>query len=378
MKRSGKKNKGVVKGTPSAVLLSVLIHVGLFLLAGMLVVFTVVQKEEQVFEPPKAVERPKMKLKKPKVKVKKSSKPKSTKRILTKSKNASMPEIDLPGIGGLGTGVGGGVDTFDMMPNLNEISVLGNSESIGNDLEGTYYDLKFTRSGKWSPLTEDEWRYTFHKFIRDGWDPKVFNRFYRSPKKLYATNFVYPLSHSAYAPVAFGMSDEMASGGVWIIHYKGKIVHKDGITFRFWVSVDDSLAIRVDNEIVIAASFISMRSGVVRAHDIMFGGLWESSSLDTGKYLIGNSLMTVGDWVTLEPGVAKDIEIVATDNVGAVSCYAVMVEVKGVEYPRARHNGPLLPVFKTEELTHDQLDLVYRGFSSNQLDFVNGPVFRDY
>ena len=59
-------------------LLSILIHVALFLLAGMLVVFTVVKKEEPVFEPPKSVERPKMKLKKPKVKVKKSSKPKST------------------------------------------------------------------------------------------------------------------------------------------------------------------------------------------------------------------------------------------------------------------------------------------------------------
>ena len=53
------------KGMPSAVILSILIHVGLFLLAGMLVVFTVVKKEEQKFEPPKAIDRPRMKLKKP-------------------------------------------------------------------------------------------------------------------------------------------------------------------------------------------------------------------------------------------------------------------------------------------------------------------------
>ena len=41
--------------------LGILIHVGLFLLAGMLVVFTVVKKEEKKFESPKAVEWPKMK-----------------------------------------------------------------------------------------------------------------------------------------------------------------------------------------------------------------------------------------------------------------------------------------------------------------------------
>jgi hypothetical protein len=75
------------------VLLSIVIHAALFLLAGMMVVFTVVKKEEKVFEPPKAVERPEMKLKKPKVKVKKNTKPKTNTRIVTKVKRASMPDI---------------------------------------------------------------------------------------------------------------------------------------------------------------------------------------------------------------------------------------------------------------------------------------------
>ena len=81
---------------PSAVLLSILIHVALFLLAGMLVVFTVVKKEEKTFVPPKAVERPKMKLRKPKVRIKKSSRPKPTTRIVSKVNRANMPDIQLP------------------------------------------------------------------------------------------------------------------------------------------------------------------------------------------------------------------------------------------------------------------------------------------
>ena len=64
IKRIRKVSQKRVKGMPSAVILSILIHTALFLLAGMLVVFTVVKKEEQKFEPPKAVERPKMKLRK--------------------------------------------------------------------------------------------------------------------------------------------------------------------------------------------------------------------------------------------------------------------------------------------------------------------------
>ncbi|MEN8254875.1 MAG: hypothetical protein ABFR33_05335, partial [Verrucomicrobiota bacterium] len=63
MKRLFQKKQKLVKGMPSAVLLSIAIHAALFFLAGALVVFTVVKKKEIEFEPPKAVERPKMKLK---------------------------------------------------------------------------------------------------------------------------------------------------------------------------------------------------------------------------------------------------------------------------------------------------------------------------
>jgi len=57
------------------------------------VVFNVLKKEEKKFVPPKPVDRPKMKLKKPKVKIKKNSKPKSTTRIVTKVKRASMWQV---------------------------------------------------------------------------------------------------------------------------------------------------------------------------------------------------------------------------------------------------------------------------------------------
>ena len=148
MKRRENHSGKVVRGMPSAVLLSILIHAGLFLLAGMLVVFTVVKKEEKKFEPPKAVERPKMKLKKPKVKIKKTSKPKPTTRIVTKMNRASMPDIQLPEMSGMGEGFGGGVGGFDMMPDLDTVTIFGSSQSIGNDFEGVIYDFKRDRNGR--------------------------------------------------------------------------------------------------------------------------------------------------------------------------------------------------------------------------------------
>ena len=380
MKRPVGKGKKITKGMPSAVLLSIVIHVALFLLAGMLVVFTVVKKEEKKFEPPKAVERPKMKLKKPKVKVKKTSRPKQTKHILTKVNPAKMPEIQLPeisgmgGDGGLGGGIGGG---FDTMPDLEDVSVFGAGQSIGNDLVGTYYDSKLDRRGR--KLSVDisgfEWRSLIRKFLKNDWRPSIFSRYYRSPKKLYATNFIVPLMPSSNASDAFD-ADESVSA-LWMAHYKGELVYPEAITFRFWGGADEFMAVRVDGEMVLGIDFSYEWESMGHSDGVMTRDEWESDSADSRKYDYGNFKNVVGDWITLEPGVAVPMEVLIGDN-GYEFCFVLAVEVKGVEYERSRQGAPILPAFKTAEFSRDQLDVIYNLYPADEICLTNGPVFRDY
>ena len=162
-KKPGSKSTKITKGAPSGFVLSLMVHAAAFMLAGMLVVFNVVKKEEKKFVPPKPVDRPKMKLKKPKVKIKKSSKPKATNRIVTKVKRASMPDIQLPEMSGITAGLGGGMGGFDIMPDLSDVSVLGSAQSIGNDfvwpdvvyrgLEGNKFRLVKRDENIYPPLT---------------------------------------------------------------------------------------------------------------------------------------------------------------------------------------------------------------------------------
>ncbi|QBG45900.1 hypothetical protein EGM51_00175 [Verrucomicrobia bacterium S94] len=220
MKRvAGKKSSGVVKGAPSGFIISIAIHAAAFLLAGMLVVFNVVQKEEKKFVPPKPVDRPKMKLKKPKVKVKKTSKPKSTTRIVTKVKRASMPDIQLPEMSGIGAGLTEGIGGFDIMPDLEEVSQFGASSSVGNDLEGTYYDFNRLRSGADCVTDPVQLAGMLAKFLTRDWSPSVFNRYYRAPQKLYTSSIAMPPMQSTQAPEAFGEPD--GKGWCWLVHYKG-------------------------------------------------------------------------------------------------------------------------------------------------------------
>jgi len=381
VKRRAAKKQKVTKGMSSAVLLSILIHAGLFLLAGMLVGFTVVKKEEQKFEPPKAVERPKMKLKKPKVKVKvkKTSRPKQAKHILAKVNPAKMPEIQLPEMSGMGgEGFGGGVgDGFDMMPDLDKVTVFGGGQSIGNDFEGTFYDSKRDRAGRDLPVdyTGDQWRGVINKFLRSGWDTSVFSRYYRSSRKLYATSLLVPLMPSSAAPLAFG--DKDAVGALWMVYYKGQLVHKDGITFRFWGGADEFLAVRVNGELVLALGWANWGQTTSAIEQRVIGSLWDSESADSRKYWIGNNRSVVGDWITLEPGVPLDMEILMGDN-GSAAAFYLLVEEKGVEYEKGRQGNPILPAFKTAKISRDLMDSIYKESPEAEFCLTNGPVFNDY
>lgn len=362
MKRLFKKSQKLVKGMPSAVLLSFVIHAALLLLAASLVVFSVAKKEDKKFVPPKPVERPKMQLRKPKVKVKKTSKPKPSTRIVTKVQRANMPNLQLPEMSGMQEGLAGGIGGFELMPDLDQISVFGSGQTIGNDFVGTFYDLKRDRRGRTIIMEPDKFTQELKEFVNSGWKTSELARYYRSPKKLYATMFMVPPILSSVAPSAFDEADTL--GYCWMAHYKGQLVHKDGITFRFRGQGDDILFVRVNGKIV-----LSTRPDM---------NTWQSDSADSEKYHLGHWRAIVGDWITLEPGVPQDMEVMFSEVPGGWFYAMLVVEEKGVEYPRNWEGGPILPVFKTAEPSLDLVEAIHGDLVIDEACVTNGPVFRDF
>lgn len=374
MKNRSKRSDGVMKGAPSGFMVSLLVHAAAFTLAGLLVVFNVVQKEEKKFVPPKPVDRPKMKLKKPKVKIKKTAKPKSTTRIVTKVKQANMPDIQLPEMSGMG-GEGFEIGGFDIMPDLGELSLLGSDQTIGNDLEGTFYDFKRNRSGGYISMDGENWQRGVHNFLRRGWRTSNLSKYYRAPKKIYTTCLVIPPVLSSIAPSAFG--DKDASGVYWMVHYKGQIAHNKKITFRFHGIGDGFIAVRVNGEMVLLTEWTHVDTGLSNMEGAITGNLWESDSADSRKYVMGNSRAVVGSWITLEPGEAQDIDIAIGDQ-GGQAAAMLAVEVEGVEYEKSSQGGPILPAFKTEKISRDLMDIIYKDLVEEEVSLTAGPVFNDF
>jgi hypothetical protein len=372
MKPMGKKSKSIAKGAPSGMVISLLVHAAAFLLAGLLVVFNVVNKEEKKFVPPKPVERPKMKLKKLKVTVTKSAKPKSTMKIMSKMPKASMPQLELPPMTGMSAGLGGGVGGFEIMPELDEISLFGTKMSTGSDFVGTLYDFKRTRRGSPTGIDIDNFLVEVGKFTRSGWKTSKLAKYYKAPQKLYASNFMIPAVASDIAPVAFGERD--MTGYAWIVHYKGKLVHPTGGKFRFWAQGDDFLLIRVNGEIVVDGSIYDSGQTSFRTYISDFVNV----TADDNKYYIGYRLAAVGTWITLEPGVPLDMEVLIGEVPGGGFSAQLCIEEYGVEYPETSQGGPLLPMFKTAAPTRAALDAIYEHLALGEVSLDTGPIFCDY
>lgn len=372
MKRLIKKTRGLIKGAPTAVLVSAVLHLILFAVFGGIVVFSVVQKREKKFTPPPPVERPKMELKKPKVKIKKKPRPKAMQRIVSKQVQ-EMPDLQLPAVSGIGEGLGSGIGGFELIPDPADMTLFGGkkSSSIGNDFEGTFYALGLDRRGRRNGVSEGSYAEVLRKFYDSGWNPRALSAYYRWPQKLYTTFIFIPTMEFEHVPRSFGIPDEVYTAQ-WMVHYKGKIRSKEGGRFRFWGVGNHVLAIRIDGQEVGFLGIQGLHRVSNNASD------WRSSSSMSQKYYSGHLRMVVGDWFELEADQLVEMEVVIGDHNGWYTQAALRIEKHGELYARNRDGAPILPVFKTAEIPQGLKDEIKYLTLEGDQDLDSDLMFNVY
>ncbi len=169
---------------------------------------------------------------------------------------------------GSGLGVGG--------------SGFGSGTAGGSKLEGTFYDLKMTRSGapskipeqstkddKGQPLMRNGKPYTklsvangprgvayvgaVNKFMSN-WTSGALSGYYKSAQPLYASSFYIPTVKSEYAPYAFNCVDVSQRGG-WLAVYRGRVRAPKTGKFRFVGVGDGFMAVRINHKLVFEAGY---------------------------------------------------------------------------------------------------------------------------
>ena len=355
----------------ASVLISIALHVLIAIIASIFIVFNIEPQKEKKFEPPPPIERPKMKLKKPRVKMKKTSKPRLSQRIVAKTV-VSMPDIQLPDVTGLGGGMGGTVDGFQLLPDMSSMSIFGGkSLATGNEFEGTFYSFAYDRQGD-DTTVESSTAYMsiIRRFLNSNWNTYAFAPYYRAAQKLYTTQIFIPTIYSEFGPLSFGIEDGPDfDPHMWCIHYKGQISNAEGGRFRFRGLGDDVLIVRVNNKIVFDGSWGPFRDE---------GTGWKPSSSEDRNYVIGHAVSAVGDWFEINEGEVVDMEVLIGEIPGERFCAYLLIEKEGELYNRNNKGAPILPVFKTAEIPERVKDKIKYTLIPGEGDLDSELMFNVY
>ncbi len=340
MSKSGKKGYVGKHTKSSALMVSVAIHGILIVMALSFVAVRIYVKEEQTFEA-KPVNRPRMKLKQLQVPVdlkkKKTQKPKLRKNIVAKPKMKSidikMPEMTgikggtgyMDGGGGLG-GIGFGLD----------LDLFGGDKGSGNELEGTFFDLKMNPSRKRHPMNDKLYKQAVKDFIGSWKISRLEDDYFKAPKKKFATMFMLPRMDATEAPKAYGV-EKVVKPKYWVAYYTGVISAPETGRYRFWGAADDLLIVRVKNRLVLDGT----RKGTVVTN-------WKSDDPRSNKkFMIQGEQIKIGDWFSLSEGDAVEMEVLVGERPGGLFNCTLLIEQKDKNYPKGKKGMPILPIFKT-------------------------------
>ncbi len=335
----------------SAMVVSLAIHAIFIVVALSFVAVKVIIKEEPAFVA-KKVKRPKMPPKKIRVPVnvkKRKPKPRLRKRIVVNTKtftDIKMPEIS--GIkGGLGNMGGDGLGSlgFDI-----DMDLFGSNQSMGNELTGTFYDLKQTDDRKSTNMTIGKYDNKVKNFL-SGWKENTFKNYFQAPKKKYATAIAMPFMQATEAPKAFDVAD-IVGPALWVIHYQGRFAAPETGKYRFCGLGNDLMFVRVKNRLVLDASWYKP-GNFTHVAGRLSG--WHSDDENNRKFRLAerSGLMAIGDWIKLTKGEAVDLEVLIGERAGSGFCSLLLIEQQDKTYkmvPTKNGPRPVLPIFKLAEI----------------------------
>ncbi len=353
----------------SAMVASLIVHAVLIVVAISFVAVKVIIMEDPTFEA-KRVQRPKMPPKKIQVPVdvkKRKPKPRLRKRIVVNKKaftDIKMPEIS--GIkGGLGNMGGDGLGSMGFDMDIGDL--FGGNKSMGNELVGTFFDLKQTKDGKPTNMDDGKYIAALNKFAK-GWQRNRLNDYFKAPKEKYASFFMLPVMSANAAPKAYGV-ENIVKPKHWAAFYEGHISAPETGRYRFCGIADDVLLVRVRGRLVIDASYPIWKGKITN---------WSSDDDNNRKIpMVVNEHMVIGDWFKLTKGKPSEIEVLVGECPGGVFYCQLLIEQKGKEYKRVPYGNegqtrPVLPIFKTKEIPQE---LIGQMKIDSNIATIEGPSF---
>ena len=301
--------------------------------------------------------------------------------VSTAAAPVAMAQVDVPmddsmdvGVSvdlgmGLGDGLGDGLGEGG--------NGLGSGKAGGSALEGTFYDLKQTRNGSPTGLVsggagEHKVLEVLHGFLKS-WSEASLNKYYKSPQKLFASNFYVPVALAKYGPIAYGVGDKVKEGA-WMAIYRGKVRAPKSGKFRFVGTGDECVAVRFNRKTVLEAGYrlpsrwpngakVSGPDHAKYAQEIKDGKAKEHKGYEfiklNGINIWNNELggLTAGTVFEVEEGKSYPIEVMITEVPGGK--FGVMLFIEDMsEGLKSNNPSNKYHLFRTNFATPDEKQIL--------------------
>ncbi len=273
---------------------------------------------------------------------------------------------------GKGTGVGSGFGPGMGNGNGNK-NPFGMIDPNKGALLGTFYDLKQTRDGKPTDMTDTKMREELMDITRRGFKDSVFDKYFKAPRKLYQTKFFIPKMPADGAPAAFEVDKEVQPR-MWVVVYRGAVKAPKSGKFRFVGECDDFLVVRFNNRPVFDYGYTMAGTGThVNGRADEFNGTKENVELAKEvrkltpmklpitfyKYAttpfhndhIGG--LAVGPEFQVEAGKTYPVEIMIGEIPGGFFALDLLIEEIGANYQKDSAGFPILPLFRLDNSVPD-------------------------
>jgi hypothetical protein len=246
----------------------------------------------------------------------------------------------------------------------------GSTHRSSGGLEGMMYDFKKKRNGEdvsYDIANPTEFVERAVRLQKADFSESSLSRYFRAPQSLFLTHLAIPFSNAESGPSFFGAEKEIKPSG-WFVHYQGRITVPRSGTYRFSGLGDDYLVLMLKGRVRLAACWSDIQPAIAER--------WEPTK-PTGEWLgpFGNMRLVYGDWVYLSEGEVIDIDLAIGERPGGKVGFILHVEEKGVDYRKDSQGRPILPLFATAPISHEEKQRITSDFGSYEIEWENSPVF---
>ena len=246
----------------------------------------------------------------------------------------------------------------------------GSTHRSSGGLEGIMYDFKKKRNGEDVPYeiaNPTEFVERAVRLQKSDFSESSLSRYFRAPQSLFLTHLAIPFSNAESGPSFFGADGDIKPSG-WMVHYQGRITVPRSGTYRFSGLGDDYLVLMLKGRMRLAACWSDIQPAIAER--------WEPTK-PTGEWLgpFGNMRLVYGDWVHLSEGEVIDIDLAIGERPGGKVGFILHVEEKGVDYRKDSQGRPILPLFATAPISHEEKQRITSEFGSYEIEWENAPVF---